>query len=127
MKVLVKWPQVSRANDPAAYASAMLTNVFLAGRRRLWHREVPSGDLPDRARTDTGAGRADDRDDLRRRLLALPPRQRAAVVLRHYEQLTEADTARALGCSAGTVKSLTSRGLASLRAAAAAETCGRNA
>ncbi len=63
----------------------------------------------------------DDADVLRRALLALPPRQRAAVVLRHYEDRSEAETAQVLGCSVGTVKSLSSRGLAALRAAASTE------
>jgi RNA polymerase sigma-70 factor (sigma-E family) len=126
VRVLVKWPQVSRARDPQAYISALMLNVFLAGRRRRWNREVPHGQVPDRPWPRNEADAADDRDELRRRLLALPPKQRAAVVLRHYEQLSEADAAAALGCSTGTVKSLTSRGLASLRAAAT-ELTGRKA
>jgi RNA polymerase sigma factor (sigma-70 family) len=57
-----------------------------------------------------------DRAVLTSALLALPPRQRTAVVLRYYEDLPEADAARAMGCSVGTVKSTTARGLSSLRA-----------
>ena len=57
----------------------------------------------------------DRRDHLIRLLRALPPRQRTAVVLRYWEELTEAETARAMGCSAGTVKAATSRGLRRLR------------
>jgi RNA polymerase sigma factor (sigma-70 family) len=58
---------------------------------------------------------ADDRDRLRRALLTLPQRQRAVVVLRHYDDLSEADVAAQLGCSVGTVKSQSARGLARLR------------
>jgi RNA polymerase sigma factor (sigma-70 family) len=57
----------------------------------------------------------DLRDAVVRVLVRLPPRQRAVVVLRYFEQLSEAETAQALGCSVGTVKSATARGLAQLR------------
>ncbi|MER7284090.1 sigma-70 family RNA polymerase sigma factor, partial [Dactylosporangium sp. NPDC000244] len=70
---------------------------------------VPDCGLADSAST------MDDRDLLRRALAALPPRQRAAVVLRFYEDLSEHQAAAVLGCSLGTVKSLTSRGLQRLR------------
>ena len=114
VRVLLKWRLVRRADDPPAYVRALLVNVFLDGRRRRWHGEVPHDVLPDSGATDPYQ-QPDDRDLLRRGLLLLPPRQRAAVVLRHYEQRSEAQTAELLGCSVGTVKSLTSRGLAALR------------
>lgn len=72
--------------------------------------------LPERG--DPGADSAvavAERDALRRALLALPVRQRTALVLRHYADLSEADTAAAMDCAVGTVKSLTSRGLVALR------------
>lgn len=112
--VVDRWPRVSRADDPVAYSRRMLMNVFLAGRARRWRGEVPYGPVPDRP-VHAEYGRVDSRDELRRGLLALPKRQRAAVVLRYYEQLGEAETAAVLGCSVGNVKSLTSRGLAALR------------
>jgi len=59
-----------------------------------------------------------DRDYLLRALAALPPRQRAVLVLRYFDDLSEAETAHMLGCSVGTVKSQAARGLARLRAAA---------
>lgn len=114
VRVMVKWRLVRRAAQPEAYVRALLMNVFLDGRRRRWHGEVPSASLPDGEHFDPYV-RPDDRDELRRGLLVLPARQRAAVVLRHYEQRSEAQTAELLGCSIGTVKSLTSRGLATLR------------
>jgi RNA polymerase sigma factor (sigma-70 family) len=76
---------------------------------------VPNGIVPDHAGLDATTV-VDNRDRLRRALADLPRRQRAAVVLRHYLDLDEAATATALGCSIGTVKSQTSKGLARLRA-----------
>jgi RNA polymerase sigma factor (sigma-70 family) len=70
--------------------------------------------LPDSASRDAVTAVA-ARDRLHRALLLVPPRQRAAVVLRFYEDLTEADTARVMGCSVGTVKSQTAKALARLR------------
>lgn len=115
VRIVGRWRKVVRADDPVAYANRVLLNVFLSGRARRWRGEIPHAELPE-SEGDAGYRRVDDRDGLRRALLALPPRQRAAVVLRHYEQRSEADTATMLGCSVGTVKSLTSRGLATLRA-----------
>ncbi len=114
VRVMVKWRLVRRADEPDSYVRALMLNVFLDGRRRRWHGEVPHDKLPDIAGADP-YGRPNDRDELRRGLQLLPPRQRAAVVLRHYEQRSEAQAAELLGCSVGTVKSLTSRGLAALR------------
>lgn len=115
VRVIGRWKRVAAADDPVAYANRILLNVFLSGRERRWRGEVPHADVPEEP-GGAGYGRVEDRDRLRRALVSLPPRQRAAVVLRHYEQRSEAETAALLGCSVGTVKSLTSRGLAGLRA-----------
>ena len=72
---------------------------------------------PARPETDDPQRGIPDRLDLARALRALPVRQRQCVVLRHFEDLSVADTARAMGCSEGTVKSQTAKGLASLRTA----------
>ena len=69
------------------------------------------------AGTGDSAGAIEDRDLLVRGLADLPPRQRAVLVLRYFEDLTEAQIAAVLGCTAGTVKSQAARGLARLRAA----------
>jgi RNA polymerase sigma factor (sigma-70 family) len=99
-----------------AYARKMLVNEHTSGWRRLWrHREVV---------TDTSshegavpAGEYDGvRDALWKAVLDLPERQRAVIVLRYYEQLSEKEAADALGISVGTVKSQASRALVTLRA-----------
>jgi RNA polymerase sigma-70 factor (sigma-E family) len=116
VRVLVQWRRVERADAPEAYARRIMLNVFLGGRRRAWVGELPHGELPETATASAYDG-VDARDALRRALLAMPARQRAAVVLRHYEDRTEAETAALMGCSVGNVKALTSRGLVALRAA----------
>jgi RNA polymerase sigma factor (sigma-70 family) len=70
--------------------------------------------LPDVTVAD-GTRQVDDADQLRRALAALPPRQRAVLVLRYFDDATEAAAAEILGCSVGTVKSPTAKGLAKLR------------
>lgn len=114
VRVLVQWKRVARADSPQAYTRRVMLNVFLAGQRRGWSREIAHEQLPDTGVLAPYAA-VEDHEEVRRALLALPPRQRAAVVLRHYEDRSEAQTAELMGCSIGTVKSLTSRGLASLR------------
>ncbi|MFJ8044599.1 SigE family RNA polymerase sigma factor [Kitasatospora sp. NPDC096147] len=112
-KLYVHWPKARRAENLDGYARTVLVNTFLAEQRTgWWRRTVRRADLPERP----AAG--PDREsslDLRRALEALPPRQRAAVVLRYYCDLTVEQTAEVLGCSAGNVKSQTSRGLDALR------------
>ncbi len=98
---------------PEAYVKATMANTYASWWRRRWRGEVPHGDLPDRAGTADDA--AEDRDLLWQALGRLPRRQRAVVVLRFYEDLTEAQTAQALGIAVGTVKSQTSKALAALR------------
>ncbi len=115
VKVIVGWRAVRRAGAPEAYVRTILLNAFLASQRRSWWRERPAQVLPEPAEVASAYDAVADRDMLARALQALPARQRAAVVLRHYEDRSEAQTAELLGCSVGTVKSLTSRGLAGLR------------
>jgi RNA polymerase sigma-70 factor (sigma-E family) len=113
-KVAIRWEQVVAKGDPAPYVRTVIIRTAIGWRRRRWHGEVPTSPLPDTP--DTGAARnVDTRDRLRRALISVPPRQRAAIVLRFYEDLSEADTAKAMGCSVGTVKSQTAKGLARLR------------
>jgi DNA-directed RNA polymerase specialized sigma24 family protein len=92
-------------------------------RRQAWRARVPL--LGDPVATPDETAAVDDRDHLIRLLRGLPPRQRTAIVLRYWEDLSEEDAARAMGCSPGTVKSAASRGLATLRELSAREGGGR--
>ena len=116
VKTWTRWPTIRDGDAGPAYVRAVMATTSVAWWRRRWRAEVPTGDLPDRAETDTYAG-VEFRDEIGRALARLTPRQRAAVVLRFYEDLPESEVARTLGCSVGTVKSTTSRALATLRAA----------
>jgi RNA polymerase sigma-70 factor (sigma-E family) len=109
-----------RLRDPAnaeAYARKSLVRLALRARRRRWTGEVTVSHLPEPTADHTAwqpaaAGLA---VDVRRALAALPVGQRAVLVLRYLDDQSEADTARLLGISPGTVKSRAARGLASLR------------
>jgi RNA polymerase sigma-70 factor (sigma-E family) len=110
-----RWARIERDGSVDAYARRVLVTTYINGWRRRWRGEVPTEVLPDGpAATDAHAA-TDLRLSVRRALAELPPRQRAVVVLRYFEDLTEAQTADALGCSVGTVKSQTARALARLR------------
>jgi RNA polymerase sigma-70 factor (sigma-E family) len=113
-KVYVAWPRVRRAENVDGYVRTLLVRTYLDEQRRLWRKEQPTGESVDTVRADS-AGESDQRLDLVAALAGLPPRQRAAVVLRCWEDLSIAEVARTLDCSEGTVKSQTSRGLATLR------------
>lgn len=105
-----------RIEDPPSYARRALANASSNRWRRRGRRpEHLRAELPD-AGVDDSTGSHDNRDQIIRALMQLPARQRAAIVLRYLEDLTEAETAEVLGCSLGTVKSQTSRALDRLRA-----------
>ena len=109
-KVASKWPRVCRMENPVAYARRILVNEALHGRAK---RSRSRAELNATAPPETASDEAplDMHDELVDALAALPPRQRAALVLRYFLDLPEAEVAAALGCSLGTVKSSTSRGL----------------
>ena len=113
-KAWFSWSRVRAADSPEAYVRRILVNAYAAAWRRKWRGEQPTEQLPDRAGPDRTA-EVDEREQVWRALHALPRRQRAVVVLRFYEDLNEAETARVLGVSVGTVKSQTSKALAKLR------------
>ena len=102
------------AGPPEPYVRRVLTTTYATWWRRRWRSEYPTGALPERT-APAGTDPVDERDALWRALQGLPRRQRAVVVLRYYEDLSEEDTAAALGISRGTVKSQASRALAALR------------
>ncbi|KJS54618.1 SigE family RNA polymerase sigma factor [Streptomyces rubellomurinus] len=112
-KLYVHWAKASRATNLDGYTRRMLVNTFLAEQRTpWWRRTVRTGVEPEVATANLDL---EGSLDLRRALAELPPRQRAAVVLRYYCDLSIDQAAEALGCSSGNVKSQSSRGLEALR------------
>jgi len=109
-KVAARWPRVGRMDNPAAYTRRILVNLALRGSPKRSRNRAELKATPP-AETAADATRLDIHDELFDALAALPPRQRAALVLRYFLDLPEAEVAAALGCSLGTVKSSTSRGL----------------
>ncbi len=116
LQAYVSWGKVSRADQPAAYLRQMLSNAHTSQRRLKGRKLEVLTDAPPEGRTRRSTG-PEDRMVIWPQVASLPPRQRAVIVLRYYEQLSERETADALGCSAGTVKSTTHRALRALRAA----------
>jgi RNA polymerase sigma-70 factor (sigma-E family) len=118
-EVARRWPRIRRMEHPIAYARRVLVNRALSGsaRRTRRRQELVAPIPPDRAVESAGLGEIDRQDELMGALAALPPRQRAVLVLRYFLDLPEAEVAAALQCSLGTVKSTASRGLARLEQA----------
>src|SRR3954468_18663678 len=114
-KAYRSWRRISRLDSPEAYVRKMAVNEVLSSRRRAaWRHEVSRADPPEGT-----AGRTPEdglvHDEVWRGAAFPPPRQRAVLVLRYYEDLTEQQIADALGCRPGTVKSQASAALATLR------------
>jgi len=115
-----RWRRICRSGDPAPYVRQMLVNASVDRWRLLRRRPEQPLDADDRTTPagfcgpDRSASSA-DQDLLRHALAGLPAGQRAVLVLRYYEDLTEAQTAAVLGCSVGSVKTQTSRALVKLR------------
>jgi len=112
-RLLVHWPRIG-ADNPEAYARRILVNSTINWRQRLLARERSVPAVPDSAVADFTAEHA-ERDEAWRALARLPRRQRAVLVLRFYEDLTEAQAAELLGCSVGTIKSQCAKALGRLR------------
>jgi RNA polymerase sigma-70 factor (sigma-E family) len=106
------WKRIQ--GDPEPYVRKVLVNTYASWWRRKWNGERATEVLPETGTPDH-AGAAIVGHDLWEAIGRLPKRQRAVVVLRYYEDLSEAETATVLGCSAGTVKSQLSKALAKLR------------
>jgi RNA polymerase sigma-70 factor (sigma-E family) len=116
-KLWTVWPRV-RDGSPEAYVRRTIVNGAISASRRRWRGEEPRWELPDRpAGGTTGSDTVDDRDWVRRELAGLSVLQRAVVVLRYAEDLSERQVAELLGISTGTVKTHAHRGLARLREA----------
>ncbi|WP_435746178.1 SigE family RNA polymerase sigma factor [Nocardioides sp. SYSU DS0663] len=113
LKCYRSWRKVQRADRPEAYVHRILVNTWRDARARRWHGEVPTDELPEPALPDADlAGGA----TVRAALAGMSVEHREVLVLRYWADLSEADTASALGLPAGTVKSRTARALAALAA-----------
>jgi len=117
VKAHVSWRRVVAAEQPDRYVRRMITNAYIDQRRGSWLRRVvlradPTEPPAVRDHSEATA----DRDHVWSLLATLPRQQRAALVLRYYEHLRDAEIAEVLGCSVGTVKSNASRARAALRA-----------
>lgn len=110
-KAWFAWRRVH--GEPEPYVRKILVNTYASWWRRKWNGEQPTETLPERVLEDVSDAVAPT--DLWSAMGRLPRRMRAVVVLRYFEDLTEAQTADVLGCSVGTVKSQTSKALAKLR------------
>ena len=114
-KTYVAWPRLRDIGNAEAYTRKAITTTAITWfRKKSWYGEQPAELVPEKV----GAGHADAvavRASLMQALGQLPPRQRAVVVLRYYEDLTEVQTAAVLGCAVGTVKSQGAAALGKLR------------
>ena len=114
LKTWSAWPRVRKTENPDAYVRRVMVNTAAKTHRRLWRGEVPTEVLPEpTARVETGA--IEDRSVLVDAVRRLPARQRAALVLRYFLDLSDQDIADSLSCSVATVRSQISRALANLR------------
>lgn len=113
-KTYVAWPRLHEVANAEAYTRKVIATTAISWRRRHSFHERPVEHLPEPAEADPVTEQV-THDALWAFLLELPPRQRAAIVLRHYVDLSEAQTAETMGCSVGTVKSSVSTGLKRLR------------
>ncbi|HET8603386.1 MAG TPA: SigE family RNA polymerase sigma factor [Marmoricola sp.] len=110
--LLKTWSAWSRIeSNPEAYARRTMVNTYTSWWRRRWNAELPTGELPEHPAGDVDSATV---LDLRRAIDRLPRRQRTVVVLRWFEDLTEAQVADLMGCSVGTVKSQASKALRKL-------------
>lgn len=116
-RLLPQWERVAAAQSPLAYVRRSMVNRFVSQRRLSSSRDLYVWDVPE------GLPRADVADGVALKravvqlLATLPARQRAALVLRYYDDLPDAEIAAALGCRVATVRSLVGRALQALRAA----------
>ena len=114
MKTYLAWRKLGEITAVEPYARTVMMNTATSWWRRRWRGEYATAVLPERPVAD-GTETVAERERVWRLILTLPIRQRAVLVLRFYEDLSEAETARLLDISPGTVKSHTARALAALR------------
>ena len=113
-KTYQAWSRIEDRNALDGYVRRAMVNTHISWWRRRRVDEYPTDEIPDQPAADT-SGDTELRDTLQRAIDRLPQRMRAAVVLRYFEDMTEAEVADVLGVSQGTVKSTVSRAVAKLR------------
>ena len=114
-KTYLAWPRLRDPGKAEAYCRKAITTTALNWfSRKGWNNERPTEHLPDAATTPLDG--VPEQSRIRAALQALPPRQRASIVLRYFEDLSEPQTADVLGCAVGTVKSQVAAALEKLRA-----------
>jgi RNA polymerase sigma-70 factor (sigma-E family) len=114
-KLYADWGRIRNVENLDGYARTVIVNTFLAEQRSPWWKRVTLGHEPEFEETGAEPEDLDLSIDLGEALAAVPPRQRAVLVLRFYCDLSVQEAAAVLGCSTGNVKSQTSRGLSTLR------------
>jgi len=114
-KTYLRWSRISRTEAPEAYVRRLMVNTLISSHRRpAWRREVLRRRLPEPT-VDSPELAVLDHEQLWPLICALPPRQRAVIVLRYYEDLSEHQIADVLGCSTGSVKSQAHDAMVALR------------
>ncbi|GAA0398667.1 RNA polymerase sigma-E factor [Acrocarpospora corrugata] len=109
------WHRLDTGSEPDAYLRRIMVNTQRSWWRARWRREIPRAELPDLPVSgDLGEARA-VAEDVRNALAKIPARQRTALVLRYFVDLSEAEAAELMGCSVGSVKTHTHRGLRAMR------------
>jgi RNA polymerase sigma-70 factor (sigma-E family) len=114
VKTLMAWPRLNDRENLHAYTRRIIVTTSISWRRRRSFHERPVQVLPERPGPDFAESMV-THDVVVAALRTVPPRQRAAIVLRYYQDLTETQTAEAMGCSVGAVKSQVAAGLRRLR------------
>jgi RNA polymerase sigma-70 factor (sigma-E family) len=109
-----RWRKIGRLDHPESYIRKMIVNEFISAKRRSWRYVLAGADVSTEPAADH-ASRHADRDAILAELGKLPRRQRAVLVLRYYEGLSDQEIATVLGCAPGTVRGYASRALATLR------------
>ena len=110
-----RWERIRRRDDPEVYVRRVMVNTWSTWGRRRWHREQAVELVPESAAPGDMAAEVAVRVAVRSALGRLTDRQRAVVVLRMFDDLSEVQVAQVLGCAVGTVKSTMSQALAKLR------------
>ena len=110
-----RWPRLESPGNAEAYVRRVMVTLYATWWRRRWRAEVATAAPPDGVAPDDAFAAADLRQVVQAALDELPRRQRAVIVLRYFADLSVPETAEALGCSTGTVKSQTAKALAKLR------------